>query len=77
MSYYVKENLGELQVLITSLTGEGAETRREAWLEYAVMLLERQRGLEIQGPWGCLGLWLMEQTPEHLEWLPGIDLRRY
>ena len=71
MGYFVEENLEALEAHAVFLTEGGDETRREAWLEYAVMLSTRP------APWGCLGLWIREQTPEHLEWLPTISLRRY
>lgn len=73
MRYYVKQDTRTLGACIVCLPEEegGFSSKYAAWLEYAVKIAG------MQGPLGCLGLWLMEQTPEHLEWLPGICLRRF
>jgi hypothetical protein len=26
---------------------------------------------------GCFAVWILEQTPEHLDWLPAVDLNKY
>lgn len=68
MGYYVKEDL-EAMVVSTVYSPdeeEGVKSKKEAWRRYAKLTKV-----------GCLGVWILEQTPEHLDWLPSIDLNKY
>jgi hypothetical protein len=75
MGYYVKEDLEAMVVSIVYSPdeGEGVESKEKAWLKYA-------KAIELQGLLGLLGcfaVWILEQTPEHLDWLPAVDLNKY
>jgi len=71
LGYIVKEYLDYKQVATIYDSEDGYGSKREAWLAYA----DKLQGS--QGLLGCLGVWIQDQTPEHLEGLVVIDLRKY